>query len=143
MFTLEHRVRVFVFQVLEREIQYLLLRHKPASEWPLGPVVGTVGPHEHLQDAILREVAVETGIRRPLHILELTQPSKELFGDVGLIEWPFAYQAGTPTCPIEKLRPGPMISEHAWLPFEGAFEVLTQPTDRDAIVRLQLHLQAG
>ena len=43
MFALQHRVRVFVFQVLEREVQYLLLRQKPLREWHLGPVVGAVG----------------------------------------------------------------------------------------------------
>ena len=56
MWSLEHRVRVFVFQVLDRRIEYLLLRHKPREEWPLGPVVGPVTPGEKLEDAIRREV---------------------------------------------------------------------------------------
>jgi hypothetical protein len=42
MFSLEHRVRVFVFQVLDRRVEFLLLRHLPREEWPLGPVVGAV-----------------------------------------------------------------------------------------------------
>ena len=99
MFSLEHHVRVFVFQILEREIQYLLVRQKPTAEWPLGPVVGPIGPDEHIQDAVLREVREDTGIRKPLHMLELAKPSKELYGDCGLIQWPFAYQAGTPSQP--------------------------------------------
>lgn len=143
MFALEHRVRVFVFQVLAREVQYLLLRQKPTSEWPLGPVIGSVAVHEHLHDAIVREVAVETGIKRPLHVFELAQPSKELFGDVGLIEWPFAYQAGTPMHPIQGVRPGPMVGEYAWLPFDEAFQRIGSLGDRESLVRLQLHLQAG
>ena len=48
MFQLEHRVRVFVFQVLDRRVEYLLVRHKPLHEWPLGPVVGPVTPGEQL-----------------------------------------------------------------------------------------------
>ena len=143
MFSLEHRVRVFVFQVLEREVQYLLLRQKPTTEWPLGPVIGAVEVHERLSDAIVREVAVETGIQRPTHLFELAQPSKELFGDVGLIEWPFAYQAGAPGRPILNLRPGPMVGEYAWLPFEEAFQRVDSQGDRESLVRLQLHLRAG
>ena len=45
MFDLDHNVRVFVFQYLEAEIQYLLLRQKPKEEWPLGPVIGETKLH--------------------------------------------------------------------------------------------------
>ncbi len=141
MFNLEHRVRVFVFQVLDRRAEFLLLRHKPREEWPLGPVVGTVTPGEKLEDAIRREVLAETGLRRPVHLRELLQPQKELFGDDGLIEWPYAWQAGTPSEPVTQLHPGPMIGELHWMAFEEAFRTLENPTDRDALVRLQLTLQ--
>ncbi len=141
MFALEHKIRVFVFQVLERDIQYLLLRHKPRTEWPLGPVVGAVSPGEQIRDAILREVRLETGIERPILIRELTQPQKELFGDMGLIEWPYGYQAGGPTSPVQNLVPGPMVGEVAWMGFEEAFQRLESALDRDALVRLQLSLQ--
>lgn len=139
MFSVEHRVRVFVFQVLEREVQYLLLRLRPTTEWPLGPVIGPVNVDEHLRDAIVREVETETGIRKPMQIFDLAQPQKELFGDVGLVEWPFAYQAGTPSSPA-KLRPGPMIGELAWMPFEQAFQLVGDPADRESLVKLQLRL---
>jgi len=141
MFSLEHRVRVFVFQVLDRRVEYLLLRHKPREEWPLGPVVGPVTPGEKLEDAIRREVHAETGLRRPVHLMELLEPQKELFGEVGVVEWPFAWQAGTPAEPVGTLRMGPMIGEMQWLPFEEAFRYLELPGDRDALVRLQLGLQ--
>ena len=141
MFNLEHRVRVFVFQVLDRRIEYLLLRHKPREEWPLGPVVGGVSPGEKLEDAIRREVHAETGLRRPVHLMELLEPQKELFGDIGVVEWPFAWQAGTPSAPVLQLKPGPMIGELQWLPFESAFRELELTADRDALVRLQLTLQ--
>lgn len=141
MFSLEHRVRVFVFQVLDRRVEYLLLRHKPRDEWPLGPVVGAVTPGEKIEDAIRREVHAEIGLRRPVHLIELLQPQKELFGELGVVEWPFAWQAGTPTEPVGALRPGPMIGEMQWLPFEAAFRYLEIPGDREALVRLQLGLQ--
>jgi hypothetical protein len=141
MFALEHRVRVFVFQFLEDEVRYLLLRHEPAAEWPLGPVIGKVGLHEHLVDAIVREVREETGIRRAHHIMDLNEPRKELFGDVGLVEWPFAYQAGTPNQPVGDLTLGPNVGESVWLTFEDAFQRIEGNMDRDALVRLQLDLQ--
>ncbi|MEO6593464.1 MAG: NUDIX hydrolase [Planctomycetota bacterium] len=141
MFSLEHRVRVFVFQVLDRRVEFLLLRHKPREEWPLGPVIGPVTPGEKLEDAIRRGVHAETGLRRPVHIIELLQPQKELFGDMGVVEWPYAWQAGTPTEPVASLKPGPMIGELQWMSFEAAFQSLELPNDREALVRLQLTLQ--
>lgn len=140
MFSLQHRVRVFVFQVLEKEIQYLLLRQKPVKEWHLGPVVGAVDLGEKINDAVVRQVELETGIRTPLHIIELARPQKELFGDIGLVEWPYAYQAGTPSQPVEDLEPGPMIGEWSWWAFEEAFHRVGTGGDRDSLVRLQLRL---
>jgi 8-oxo-dGTP pyrophosphatase MutT (NUDIX family) len=142
MFALEHRVRVFVFQVLEQDVRYLLLRQKPRNEWPLGPVIGAIGIGEQIEDAVRREVEAETGIQRPVHILEIAKPHTELFGDVGLVEWPFAYQAGTPHDPTPTIRPGPQIGEFAWLSFEAAFQRIGSQSDRDDLVKLQLHLQS-
>ena len=141
MFSLEHRVRVFVFQVLSQRVEFLLLRHKPREEWPMGPVIGPVTPGEKLEEAIYREVHAELGLKRPVHLQELKHPEKELFGDLGVIEWPFAWQAGTPTEPVQELRLGPMIGELQWLSFEQAFQQLEDDGDRGALVRLQLSLQ--
>jgi len=141
MFHLDHRVRVFVFQVLDHRVEYLLLRHKPREEWPLGPVVGAITPGEKIEDAIRREVHAETGLKRPVHLMDLLQPQKELFGDAGLVEWPFAWQAGTPSEPAGSLVRGPTVGELHWLGFEQAFHSLEITTDRDALVRLQLALQ--
>ena len=141
MFSLEHRVRVFVFQVLDRRVEFLLLRHKPREEWPLGPVIGPVTPGEKLEDAIRREVHAEIGLRRPVHLMELLAPQKELFGDMGVVEWPYAWQAGTPSDPVTSLKPGPMVGEIQWLSFEAAFQQLELAADRDALVRLQVSLQ--
>ena len=141
MFQLEHRVRVFVFQVLDHAVEYLLLRQKPRSEWPLGPIVGPVAPGEKFHDAVLRGVHVETGLRRPIHLVELSRPKKELFGGVGLVEWPFAYQAGSPQSPVANLTPGPSVDELSWLRFEEAYQRIEANEDREALVRLQLSLQ--
>ena len=141
MFEIDHQVRVFVFQVLEEGIEFLLLRQKPTVEWPFGPVVGTVQPSEGLRDTICRQVREETGIQRPTHILDLQVPNKELFGDLGLVEWPYAYQAGTPQNPIRELTPGPRIGDFAWLDFDAAFACIENEQDLEALVRLRLCLQ--
>jgi len=141
MFNLEHRVRVFVFQVLDRRVEFLLLRHKPREEWPLGPVVEPINPGQKIEEAVRHGVQQDTGLRRPVHLMELLQPQKELFGDLGVVDWPFAWQAGTPTEPVDQLRPGPRIGEFCWLGFEEAFRQLEDQTDRDALVRLRLTLQ--
>jgi 8-oxo-dGTP pyrophosphatase MutT (NUDIX family) len=141
VFALDHKVRVFVFQILDSEVQFLLLRHKPLQEWPLGPVIGRVGLGEHMREAAVREVREETGICRPLHLIDLPQPTKELFGDIGLVEWPFAYQSGGPSHPTGPLLPGPTVGELAWMGFEEAFQRLETPTDRETLVRLRVELQ--
>lgn len=149
MFAVEHRVRVFVFQVLDDGVQYLMLRRRPREEWPLGPAIGEVALHERIHDAVLREVQQETGIRRPHHLFELSEPTTELFGSdaesasaAGLVEWPIAYQAGTPNNPVLTLRPGPEVGEARWMGFEEAYHELEAPTDRDSIVHLRLDLGA-
>jgi len=141
MFTLEHKVRVFVFRVNAAEVDYLVVRKKPRSEWPLGPVVGPLAVTDHLKDAVIREVKLETGLSQPLHLLDLSMPSKELFGDVGLVEWPFGYQAGAPDCPAPKVVPGPMLGDCVWMPFERAFQAVEVAADREILVKLQLRLR--
>lgn len=141
MFTLEHRVRVFVFQLLEQGPQFLLVKRRPRAEWSLGPVVGTIEPGEKTQDAVLREVLAETGLRRPVHLIDLASPQKELFGDGGLVEWPYAWQAGIAGEAVQALHPGPMVGEMAWLRFDEAYRRIETAIDRDALVRLQLSLQ--
>jgi len=141
MFCLEHRVRVFVFQLLDDHAEFLLLRQKPREEWSLGPVVGPITPGEKIEEAVRREVMEEIGLRHPVHLMKLLEPHKELFGDLGVVDWPFAWQAGTPSAPADELQPGPRIGEFFWLDFATAFEELEDPTDREALVRLQLALQ--
>lgn len=140
MLSIDHQVRVFVFQVLHTGVEFLLLRQKPTIEWPFGPVIGPIRPEEHVQDAVLRQVAEETGIEQPTHLIDLQVPGKELFGDIGIVEWPFAYQAGAPSAPIGRIQPGPTVGELAWMSFQEAFERVGNDRDRDNLVRLQLEL---
>ena len=141
MLNLEHRVRVYVFQLGEQGARFLWLRPKPSAEWPLVPVVGAVGLDEHLQDAIVREVREETGIQRPVQVFDLRHPTKELFGDMGLVEWPFAYQAAAPHQQLPRIVPGPRIGEFHWFDFESAYQQVEGRQDRENLVRLQIHLQ--
>ncbi|MCA8957031.1 MAG: NUDIX domain-containing protein [Planctomycetes bacterium] len=140
MLDIEHQVRVFVYRVLDRGVEYLLLRQKPAVEWPFGPVIGTVRPEEHMQDTVLRKVQTLTGIAKPVRLMELMLPQKELFGDVGVVEWPFGYQAAAAS-PLSRINPGPMVDEYAWMTFEQAFERVDQDKDRESLVRVQVHLR--
>lgn len=140
MISLNHRVRVFVFGFDGHDPRFLLVRHRPRAEWPLGPVLGPVGLGDHLEDAIQRGVAEETGLSRPHQLLPLADPQKDVFGDVGLIEWPYAYQAGVPDQPGPAVRPGPTVGEFAWLNFEQAYEAVGYRRDREALLRLRLRL---
>jgi ADP-ribose pyrophosphatase YjhB (NUDIX family) len=142
MLGIEHQVRVFVFDVLSTGIRYLLLRQKPTVEWPFAPVIGTVQPHEHMQDAVIRGVLEETGVQRPVHMMDLAAPQKDLFGEVGLVSWPFAYQAGGPSSPAVEIHPGPTVGEFTWVNFAEAFELVDGDRDREALVRLQLTLES-
>lgn len=143
MFSLEHHVRVWVLQITESQIQYLLLRQKPIAEWPMGPVIGAIAPHEHMRDAVVREVREETGLEQPVHVMDLSHPTKELFGDIGLVEWHFAYQAGMPNRPVRPVQPGPKVGEFAWMSFDAAFRCIETSEDRDSLVDLQLRLHSA
>ena len=76
----------------------------------------------------------------PMHLIDLSRPSKELFGDVGLVEWNFAYQAGGPSRPVSRIKPGPQVGDFAWLPFDEAFRQIGGERDRETLVKVQLHL---
>ena len=141
MLGIEHQVRVFVFDVLNTGIEYLLLRQKPTVEWPFAPVIGTVRPDEQMHDAALRGVQEETGFQRPVHMMDLAVPQKDLFGGVGLVAWPFGFQAGAPSSPAAEIHPGPRVGEFLWANFARAYELMGDERDREALVRLQLDLQ--
>ena len=138
---LRHGIRVFVFSATAEGTLYLLLRPKPKQEWPWVPVVGSVNLDEHLQGACLREVQEETGIQRPVHLIDLKHQDQTLVGDLGLVEWQFAYQV--PTAQASLVKPGPRIHDLQWLPFETAFREMESGTDREGLVRVEVSLSAG
>ncbi len=140
--TIHHKVRVFVFNWEEGRIRYLLLKKAPSTEHTWGPVAGPVNLGEHLQEAAVREVREETGILRPVHLIDLEHTQRLVFGDEGLVEWEFGYQAPGPTRALE-LAPSPEIVEFHWLDFDQAYDRLETPEDRTGIVRLRMRLQAG
>ena len=138
---LRHGIRVFVFSASQQGTLYLLLRPRPRQEWPWVPVVGSVNLDEHLQDACLREVQEETGILRPVHLIDLKHQQQTLVGDLGLVEWQFAYQVPREQTP--KVRAGPKIQDFRWLPFESAFREVESGMDREGLVRVEIGLKAG
>ena len=107
-------------------------------------MIGSILPSEHLRDAVQREVREETGLGRAAHIEDLLMPGKELFGDLALVEWPFSFQATTPTSQgasaLAEVKPGPTVGEFAWMSFDQAFEEVGDERDREALVRLQVRL---
>ncbi|MEZ5988557.1 MAG: NUDIX hydrolase [Planctomycetota bacterium] len=136
---LDHKVRVFVFRHDGVQVDYLLLRRRPLVEHGFGPIRGIVGLDEHLEDAVIREVREETGLVRPTHLIDLEHVSRLFFGDDGLVEWGFAWQA--PSGDLE-IRPGPDIAESLWTGFDHAFETLELPEDRETLVRLRMMLES-
>jgi ADP-ribose pyrophosphatase YjhB (NUDIX family) len=136
-----HGVRVFVFRATAEGPRYLLVRPRPRNEWPWVPVIGAVNLDEHLQDAVLREVREETGLARPLHLIDLKQQQQTIVGDLGLVEWQFAFQVPAGIDP--RLQVGPRIQEYRWAAFDRAFQEVENLTDRDGLVRLQFLLKAG
>lgn len=141
MLEVRHGVRVFVFRATEEGPRFLLVRPRPRDEWPWVPVVGAVNLNEHLQDAVLREVKEETGLIRPLHLIDLEHQEQTIVGDLGLVEWQFAFQAPASIDP--RLQVGPRIQEYRWAAFARAFQEVESVTDRDGLVRLQVLLKAG
>ena len=141
-FSLDHKVNVFVFRFEEQHVHFLLLRKHPRIEHNIGPVKGLVAVDEHLRDAVLREVREETGLLHPLHSIDLQHSSKFMLGDQGLIEWEFGYHA-PPKRELCDISPSEEIAEIVWARFDKAFATLECEADREALVRLQMMLQAG
>ena len=91
MSELIHRIKVFVFQQAGPEPHYLLLRSAQGIEGLWGPVQGTIGFGEKLENAIQREVLDDTGILQPADVIDLGMPARWCFGDEDVIEWAEKY----------------------------------------------------
>lgn len=140
MAELYHRVRVFVFRYDGKlEPSYLLLRGaQMESFWT--PLHGTIGFGEQLEAAIRREVMDETGLGRPVQLIDLQMPARWLVGDEEVIEWNFGFRAApSPTPRID----GERWAEHRWAPFPEAYPSLEFQNDRAAIMRLHALVHAA
>jgi ADP-ribose pyrophosphatase YjhB (NUDIX family) len=122
------------------EPNYLLLRGAQGIESFWGPVHGNIGFGEKLESAIRREVQDDTGILRPIDLIDLEMPVRHVVGDEDVIEWTF----GVKTLPEERsLRLDPRWSEFRWADFSLAYPSLELEVDRAAIMRLHTRLRAA
>jgi hypothetical protein len=140
MAELLHRIKVFVFQQTGPEPAYLLLRPAQGMESFWGPVQGSIGFGEKLESAIQREVLDDTGILKPLDVIDLGMPARWQLGVEDVIEWTFGFKALPGT---DKLRLDRRFAEFRWAQFSQAYPSLELETDRAAIMRLHTLLRVA
>jgi hypothetical protein len=140
MSDLLHRIKIFVFQHSDREPQYLLLRGAQRMESFWGPLQGNIGFGEKLETAIHREVLDETGVLKPLDLIDLEMPMHLSLGDEDIIEWTYGYKT---LPPVRPLRLDPRWAEFKWVEFARAFPLLESELDRAAFMRLHARLRAA
>ena len=139
MYELSHRVRVFVFSFKEARPHYLLLRsgHGIESFWT--PLHGPIGFAEKVETAVAREVVDETGLGRPVEMIDLDLTSQVVLGDERVIEWSYGCRADRSDEP----RLDPRWSEYRWAEVTQAFPALELEADRAALIRLHTLLHAA
>lgn len=137
---LQHRVKVFVFRYRERSPDYLLLRSSQGIESFWTPVHGAIGFGEKLETAIRREVADDTGIRRPEELIDLQMTSRWTLGDEEIIEWNFGFRA---VPQVGDVSLDDRWAEFRWADFATAYPSLELEPDRAAIMRLHTLLGAA
>ena len=138
---LTHRVRVFVYRFDGGSPRYLLLRRAQGIESFWTPLHGPIGFGEKLENAIRREVMDETGLGRPLELIDLRMPLRWVVGDEEVIEWNFGFRTVPAAEPraIDQDR----WSEFRWAPFPMAYPSLELEADRATIMRLHTILHAA
>jgi 8-oxo-dGTP pyrophosphatase MutT (NUDIX family) len=140
MSDLLHRIRILVFQHSVPEPQYLLLRGAQRLESFWGPIQGNIGFGEKLESAIHREVLDETGVLKPLDLIDLQMPLHVSLGDEDIIEWTYGFKT---LPPVRPLRLDPRWAEFKWLQFSAAYPLLESDIDRTAFTRLHAMLRAA
>lgn len=139
MTELLHRIKVFVYSMHGRQPQYLLLRQSnPESLW--GPVQGSIGFGEKLENAIRREVMDDIGLDRPLDLIDLQMPARWVVGDEEVIEWAFGFRTQNDLPPLELSQ---RWAEARWSQFARAYPSLELDPDRAMIMRLHTLLHAA
>ena len=138
---LSHRVRVFVFRFDGGVPSYLLLRRTQGIESFWTPLHGPIGFGEKLESAIRREVMDETGLGRPLELIDLKMPQRWVVGDEEVIEWNFGFRT------VPRAEPREMgqqrWADFRWAAFQTAYPSLEFEADRAAIMRLHTFLHAA
>lgn len=140
MYKLVHRIKVFVYRYWQESPEYLLLRRSEGIESFWSPIHGPIGFDEKMETAIRREVASDTGLRRPAEVVDLAMPARWLLGDEEVIEWNFGYHA---TPESEEVQLSPPWSEFRWAGYSEAFPSLELEYDRAAITRLHAMLHSN
>jgi len=133
-----HRIKVFVFQQKGPEPHYLLLRSNQGMEGVWGPIQGGIRYGEKLESAIRREVLDDIGVLRPLDLIDLEMPNRQLLGDEEVIEWNFGFRTLPPHAP---LRLDPRWAEFRWAEFSEGYPLLEFEADRAAFLRLHALLR--
>lgn len=141
MVELSHRVRVFVYRFESGLPQYLLLRRNQGIESFWTPLHGRIGFGEKLESAIRREVMDETGLGRPLELIDLKMPLRWLLGDEEVIEWSFGFRTVPAAEPLDLAQQ--RWAGFRWEPFPTAYPSLELEADRAAIMRLHAILHAA
>ena len=140
MVDLLHRIKVFVFQVQGPEPDYLLLRPNQGIEGVWGPIHGSIRFGEKLESAIRREVLDDIGLLRPLDLIDLEMPARQVLGDEEVIEWTFGFRTLPTPVPLQL---DPRWAEFRWAAFSEGYRLLEFDADRAAILRLHTLLRAA
>lgn len=139
MYPLSHRVKIFVCRRNGPGPEYLLLRGDQGIESFWGPVHGEIGLGEKLESAIRREVLDDTGLDRPLELIDLGMPRRWVLGDEEVIEWHYGFRTLSGDDEVQ-LATG--WSAFRWAEFHDAYPRLELDQDRAAITRLHTILAA-
>jgi 8-oxo-dGTP pyrophosphatase MutT (NUDIX family) len=111
---------------------YLLLKRTPRQGGFWQPLTGGVEDNETMEEALLREVREETGIRAVLRVIPSLQ-SRRFFAPRAVYEHAFGIE----------VRPGTKVkldgTEHSdarWCTYEEAIRLLVFPGNKAALERL-------
>lgn len=135
-----HVVRVFVFRQERRQIDYLVVRHRPAHDSFWSPITGVMQPHESIFQAAVRSVGEELGLDQPRQIVDLQLATRQLLGDLEEIDWAVGYRARGGDA---DLRPAPDLAELRWFDFDSLYRSLDREEDRRSAMRLHFTLRAA
>lgn len=135
-----HRVKVFVYDFLDKRPSYLLVKSRQGIEGFWGPLHSPIGLGDQMETAIRRAVAEDLGLSRPAEMIDLQMPSRWLIGDEEVIEWSFGFRVMSDQ---RDLRLDERWADFRWAQFGEAYPKLELEPDRAAILRLHTLLAAG